>query len=126
MVLMFLCCVMAAGCLADDRISPDGMPSNEFLEEVNGSLEYYDALVQSDPENAEAWFIRGMYYNNFYEQYDEAMVSCEKALELDPEYAGAWFLKGVILTNTGKKDEAKGCFDNATKYDISLISLVPT
>lgn len=118
-VLALICCVMAVGCVDDGTISQDGMPSKEFLESVNESLEYYDALVQSEPDNAEAWFIRGMYYNN-NNQYDEALVSCEKALELNPNYAEAWFLRGIILTNMNQHCEALPCFENATRYDPEL------
>lgn len=91
-----------------------------FMEKVNESQEYFDNLVASDPVNATAWCVRGMYYNNHYNQYAEAMESCNKALELDPEYGLAWYLKGVILTNMNMTDEAAACFENATRYDPGL------
>lgn len=129
-VLAVICCVMAVGCVDDGTISADGMPTEEFLEQVNESQEYYDTLVQSDPDNAEAWFYRGMYYNNncdqsdqqYSDQYDEALVNCNKALELDPKYGEAWFLKGIILTNMNMHCESLRCFENATKYDPELAS----
>jgi superkiller protein 3 len=119
-VLAVICCVMAVGCVYDGTMTPVGMPSEEFLEHMNASLKDCDASVQSDPDNAEAWFIRGMYYNNNYNQYDEALVSCEKALELDPKYGAAWFLKGIILTNMNRHCESLPCFENATRYDPEL------
>ena len=82
--------------------------------------EYYDNWVAAEPDNAEAWCIRGMYYNDNYGQYAEAMESCNKALELDPEYGLAWYLKGVILTNMNMTGEATPCFENATRYDPGL------
>ncbi|BBL68595.1 tetratricopeptide repeat protein [Methanoculleus chikugoensis] len=85
-----------------------------------GSQEYYDNRVAAEPNNAEAWCIRGMYYNNYHNQYAEALESCNRALELDPEYGLAWYLKGVILTNMNKTDEAAACFENATRYDPGL------
>ena len=85
-----------------------------------GSQEDYDNRVVTEPNNAEAWCIRGMYYNNHHNQYAEAMESCNKALELDPEYGLAWYLKGVILTNMNMTDEAGACFENATRYDPGL------
>jgi superkiller protein 3 len=90
------------------------------MEKVNESQEYYDNLVALEPNNATAWCIRGMYYNDNYGQYAEAMTSCNKALELDPEYGIAWYLKGVILINTNMTDEARLCFENATRYDPGL------
>lgn len=87
---------------------------------ITKNQEYYDNRVAAEPDNAEAWCIRGMYYNDNYGQYAEAMESCNKALELDPEYGLAWYLKGVILTNMNKTDEAAACFENATRYDPGL------
>ncbi|MBP7300042.1 MAG: hypothetical protein KA967_06575 [Methanoculleus sp.] len=81
---------------------------------------YYDNWVAAEPDNAEAWCIRGMYYNDNYGQYAEAMESCDRALELDPEYGLAWYLKGVILTNMNMTGEAAPCFENATRYDPGL------
>jgi superkiller protein 3 len=95
------------------------------MENVNESQEYYDNLVASDPVNATAWCIRGMYYNNCYGQYAEALESCNKALELDPEYGLAWYLKGVILTNMNMTDGAALCFENATRYDPDLAQYLP-
>ncbi len=119
-VLVFLCCVMSVGCVGDDGASSDTMPMKEFMETVNSSQEYYDTLVISDPDNAEAWVYRSMYYNDHFSQYDEAMESCEKALELDPKYGMAWFLKGIILMNMNRNCESLPCFENAMRYDPEL------
>ncbi len=96
-----------------------------FMEKVNGTQKYYDALVVSDPDNVTAWCVRGIYYNNCYGQYTEAMGSCNRALELDPESGLAWYVKGVILVNTNKRDEARLCFENATKYEPALAKDLP-
>lgn len=116
---------MAVGCVDDGTISPDGMPSEKFLEPVNESQEYYDTLVLSDPDNAEAWFYRGLYYNDncdqyYSNQYEEALISCNKAIELEPEYGPAWYLKGIILMNMNRHCESLPCFENATIYDPEL------
>ena len=122
--VLFLCCV-SVGCVTDTE-NRDMAPPKEFLEKLNGTQEYYDKLVISDPNNATAWCIRAMCYNNNYDQYNEAMESCNKALELNPEYGVAWYVKGIILINTNKNDEAKLCFRNATKYDIRLTPYIPS
>ena len=92
---------------------------------ITKNQEYYDNQVAAEPDNPEAWCIRGMYYNNYHNQYAEAMESCNKALELDPEYGLAWYLKGVILTNMNMTDEAAACFENATRYDPELARNLP-
>ncbi len=124
-----LCCALvivlfSSGCVTYTE-SPDNEDMARFMENVNESQEYYDNLVASDPTNAEAWCIRGMYYNNYHNRYAEAMESCNRALELDPEYGLAWYLKGVILTNMNKTGEATACFENATRYDPGLAQYLP-
>lgn len=112
------------GCITADTGKTDSSNLSQFKERVNESQEYYDELVNSDPENATAWCIRGMFYNNNYNQYDEALASCNHALELDPEYGLAWYLKGIIYLNMENGPEAELCFQNATRYDPSLAQYV--
>ncbi len=115
-----LCCALIVILLTSGCMTNAENRSNYILEKMNASQEYYDDLVTSDPGNATAWCIRGMYYLDCNGQDAEAMESCNRALELDPESGIAWFLKGVILVNTYKRDEALLCFENATKYDPGL------
>ncbi len=124
-----LCCALmfilfTSGC-TNYVENADTVQMTQFMENVNESQEYYDGLVASDPDNATAWCIRGMYYNDNYGQYEKAMESCDKSLELDREYGTAWYLKGVILLNTNRHNEAMVCFENATKYDPELGNYLP-
>lgn len=124
-----LCLILSAGCMAQGHSKEDYENHQkalaEFAEKVNASAGYYDGMVESDPENATAWWIRAMYYNNNFNQYEKALESVNKSLELDPEFAHAWYVKGYILLNSGDKDGATVCFDNAVKYDPSLAGSVP-
>jgi tetratricopeptide (TPR) repeat protein len=97
----------------------------EFAAKANASAEYYNHAVESDPENATAWCVRAMYYNGNFNQYEKALESVNRSLELQPEYALAWYVKGIILLNSGDKDGASVCFDNAVKYDPSYSGSVP-
>lgn len=97
----------------------------EFVVKSNASAQYYDNMVESDPGNATAWCFRAMYYNNNFNQYDKALESVNRSIELDPGFGVAWAVKGFILLNSGDEEGAKLCFDNAVKYDPSLIGSVP-
>ena len=121
MLLLFLCC----GCLGDSGEN-DQEKIKEFAAKVNSSREYYDQMVESDPNNATAWCIRGMYYNNGnFNQYEEALESADRALEIDPEYGLAWLLRGYVLLNTGNVSEAELSFENAIRYDPGLEEFIP-
>ncbi len=120
--LMFI--IFSSGCTTYIE-SRNNENMTYFMEKVNESQEYFDNLVASDPVNATAWCVRGMYYNDNYGQYAEAMESCNRALELDPESGLALYLKGVILTNMNVTDEAAACFENATRYDPGLAQYLP-
>lgn len=124
-----LCCALiltlvSSGCIAYTENQDNGNMTY-FMEKEDRLQEYYDNRVAAEPDNAEAWCIRGMYYNDNYGQYEEAMKSCNRALELDPEYGLAWFVKGIVLTNVNETDEAALCFENATRCDPELEKELP-
>ncbi|WP_363053544.1 MULTISPECIES: tetratricopeptide repeat protein [unclassified Methanoregula] len=77
-------------------------------------------MVESDPANASAWCLRGMYYNNAFGQYDKALENYNKGLELDQESGLCWYAKGITLRNMKQFNEAELCLRNAKTYDPSL------
>jgi tetratricopeptide (TPR) repeat protein len=123
-ILMVIPALLSSGCT--DHSDEDSREKlAEFAANANASAEYYDQMVESDPENATAWCTRAMYYNGNFHQYEKALGSVNRSLELEPEYALAWYVKGIILLNSGDKDGASLCFDNAVKYDPSLAGSIP-
>lgn len=114
----------SAGCTGHSG-EDDRKTFEEFAAKANASAEYYDQMVESDPENATAWCIRAMYYNDNFNQYEKALESVNRSLEIDPGFGLAWAVKGFILLNSGDKEGASLCFDNAVKYDPSLAGSVP-
>ena len=85
-------------------------------ENSNKQLEYYTKALETDPEVAIRWDIKGEALNNLG-RYDEAIICLDKALEFDPELGSSWNFKGVALQNLGRYDEAMICFDKALKID---------
>lgn len=123
-VLMVIPALLSSGCTGQSDEDHQKKLA-EFAANVNASAEYYDQMVESDPENSTAWCIRAMYYNGNFNQYDKALESVNRSLDLDPESALAWSVKGFILLNSGDKEGASVCFDNAVKYDPSLAGSFP-
>lgn len=123
-ILMVILSLLSSGCTGhSDEDTREKMA--EFAAYANASAEYYDQMVESDPENATAWCFRAMYYNDNFNQYDKAIESVNRSLELEPESALAWSVKGFILLNSGDKEGASVCFDNAVRYDPSLAGSFP-
>jgi|SoiMethySBSTD1v2_1073268.scaffolds.fasta_scaffold61588_4 tetratricopeptide (TPR) repeat protein len=62
------------------------------------------------------------------EDYEEAIRYFDKAVQLDPNNAMAWVSKANALIESGSEEEARECFDKASKidpkYDFSRIRLI--
>ncbi|OPX78551.1 MAG: lipoprotein NlpI [Methanosaeta sp. PtaB.Bin039] len=63
---------------------------------LQGSLEPYDEIIQSDPDSSVAWVGRAILLRELG-KYDEAILSLDKAISADPRYLLAWEIKGSIL-----------------------------
>ena len=124
MILIAIFCLLSAGCTGHSG-EEDFRDMAEFVVKSNASAEFYDDMVESDPENATAWCFRAMYYSNTFNQSKKALESLNRSLELDPGFGVAWAVKGFILLNSGDEEGAKLCFDNAVKYDPSFAGSVP-
>ncbi|MBP2132366.1 tetratricopeptide (TPR) repeat protein [Methanomicrobium sp. W14] len=124
LIVLFTLLVFCCGCIGD--------LGENSKEKLNGTVpktiedqSCYDRAVESEPDNATAWCLRGMYYNNNLNRYDEALKSADKAIEINPGYGLAWLLKGYVLLNTGNISEAESSFENATSYNPELKEYVP-
>jgi len=115
-VILSVCILLlvSCGCIAPFP-ARDHTNVTAFAEEIHSGQNYYDDLVISDPPNATAWLIRGMYYNDAFGQYEEALRSYNRSLELDPDNALAWYAKGITLQNMHRLNESKICFGKAGK-----------
>ena len=71
------------------------MQSNKVAE----AEELSNSLVQSEPNNKMAWFIKGAIELNVKKDYKAAIESCDKALAIDPNFKDALFNKGTAYIN---------------------------
>ena len=68
---------------------------------LDEAIKVFDETIKIDPNDAEAWFYKGMALIHSAKQM-EAYRAFIEATEINPGYADAWFQKGVILAKTGK------------------------
>ncbi|MDD1694736.1 MAG: tetratricopeptide repeat protein [Methanoregula sp.] len=109
--------VASSGCVGQSPVA-DHTNATTFAEKINASQNYYDDMVTSDPTNATAWLLRGLYYNDASGQYEEALRSLNRSLELDPGNGDAWYAKGIILQNMQRFNGSEIWFQHAGNHSI--------
>jgi len=113
-ILLFTC-----GCISQSPMTAE-KTSVQFADKINASQSFFDQMVITDPQNATAWCIRGMYYNNAFGQYDKALENYNRGLELNSKNGLCWYAKGTTLRNMKQFEEAEICYENAKKNDPTL------
>ena len=71
-----------------------------------GALPLLDQITQTEPDNADAWNLRG-FANRKLGHIDVAATSYEMALKINPAHLGALEYQGEMFVETGKIDAAK-------------------
>ena len=76
------------------------------------ALELVNREIKTDPNNANAWYNKGVLLFKMC-RYQDARNSFAQAADIDPEFAEAWYNKGIALMTLGKYLEAIRTFDKA-------------
>jgi len=69
------------------------------------AAEYYNLVIQRNPNSADAYLGLGMAYKELG-RYDDAYNATRKAIQLKPSYYQAYYNLGLILEMQGKNEEA--------------------
>ena len=69
------------------------------------------SMVTANPNNKNAWFMKGAIELNIKRQYDEAIASFEKALAIDPDFADALYNIGAAYINKAYELIQSGKFE---------------
>lgn len=88
----------------------------EELQQWDQAIKAFDAVVELDPEDTDAWVNRGVALAEM-DRHLEAVVSYDRALKLSPDDVDAWANKGNSLQVTGKYDDAVACYTSAINID---------
>jgi len=81
-----------------------------------GSIDAFNKVLESDPDNSEAWFNLGMVLFG-QEQFIEAESCFKKAIDGDPSEAQTWNNRGVCLWKMDRGEDAGACFQRALQID---------
>lgn len=88
------------------------------LNKRDKSLKIIQDLLDSNPENPNAWYVLGLLENNSEKQLDYY----KKVLEIDPKHAGALCSTAAQLSNLGEYDEALEIFNSVDNICINYNS----
>uniref|UniRef100_UPI001BD29B65 tetratricopeptide repeat protein n=2 Tax=Methanospirillum sp. TaxID=45200 RepID=UPI001BD29B65 len=81
-------------------------------------LEIADETVRLTPQDADAWYNRGVTLGKL-ERYEEEVDSYKQALTIRPNFSSAWENMGASYFDQGKFEEAIAAYHNATSQDQS-------
>ena len=74
-------------------------------EEYEKAIKELDAIIENEPENADAWNLTG-FSERKLGNLDSAEVAYKKALQLDPEHKGALEYQGELFLQKGQRGNA--------------------
>lgn len=80
------------------------------------ALEYFQKVVECNPENIDAWNEIG-YTCGVLGEYAEALECYQKILELSPEYLFAWYRTGYIYKILGEYTKALECYQKTIELN---------
>ncbi len=91
------------------------------LDDYYRALAASEKVIEIDPKNADAWFVKGTCLNDIdqleSDRVEETREAFDKAIEINPEYANAWVGKGISFVYRGDYDKAIQMYDEAIKID---------
>jgi len=80
--------------------------------ELAHALDLFYAVIELQPDFAEAWNKRATLYY-LLEEYDLSLADIDRVLELEPRHFGALSGRGMIMDRLGRKEEAYEAFRRA-------------
>lgn len=84
--------------------------------DVDGARQGYEAVLEADPENADAWHFGGLLLYQ-HGHLDEAIAMIERSLALDPAQPAAQNNLGNVLRKVDRAEEAHGAYVAALEMD---------
>lgn len=83
---------------------------------VRGAFADYDKAIQFNPQNARAYWCRGLLHGSFRE-WDQAVADFTSAITIDPKDANAYEGRGDANYHLGNTDAAYADFTRAIEAD---------
>ena len=130
-LIRFLACNAALMiCLGAVTVSEAGENSTELYNrgvklvregKLDEALEQFNRAAKISPYYALAYYGIGRVYMQKNGEIDKAVKNLEKSVYLDSKFSRGYFYLGLALMFSGKYPQAIHAFDNARRYDKTLI-----
>jgi Putative Zn-dependent protease, contains TPR repeats len=104
----------------------EDLSASDLLEDANRSyqkgsfdlaLQHLNRSLELDPDQAEAWVLRGEIALYNLSDRDLAAESFARALAIDPQNAKVWYEMGNSLSFLGRAEEALDCYNRTLAID---------
>ena len=81
------------------------------------AIEDFDEAIRLNPEDADAYYNRGVAYGDLG-QYEREIQDYDEAIRLNPEYAKAYYNRGVAYGRQGQQELADRDFAKAKSLGV--------
>jgi tetratricopeptide (TPR) repeat protein len=105
-------------------ISTDAFIRLSESELANVSLLELDALLQRQPDHAEAWMQRG-WRRMQAKEYDAALENFDVAAEINPQNIDIWLVRSLILHELGRHEQAIASYQQANSVSVAKTKMTP-
>lgn len=95
---------------------------SESLSELRESLEDYNKAIELNPENADAYNIRGYIYSDLFED-EAALKDFHKAIELNPKYVDAYLNRANIYSKLEQYNAALKDYNKVIKLNPEYVDV---
>ena len=102
--------------VGDDDDDAEWFGDDEFDDDEMAEIEAADKMIQENPENLDAFLMRGIAKNNVFD-WEGALPDFEKVLEFQPDNVEALNGRGVAKSEIGMHEEAHQDFEKAIELD---------
>lgn len=76
------------------------------------AIAFFDRVVESEPDNADAYFGRGLAYHDL-ERYQQAIADFDRVTEINPDHPYAFFQRGFVYHQLEQYQQAIADFTRA-------------
>ncbi len=95
--------------------------ADRATQDYDKAIKLMDQAIQLDPNNANAFYDRGVAYAELAEDgvmgIDRAIADYDQAIQLDPNNASAFYRRGAAYADKNQNDRAIQDYDQAVKLD---------